>query len=191
MRKITSKYKEARKKKRSQLIVGLVLIFIMFFSVLGYALGGKDTTTQDSTGVIYNGFEFENQNGLWTLYRGNFLFVFAYNPEQVGEANINVNTLDNYYQKPLYISSEDVEAETEIARNIGQLALRTQPACLEFQNCTGQNLPTKTCEDNFIIIGVDDVPYIVQEDNCVFIKGPREDLLQLTDQFLFKTIGIT
>jgi len=192
MRKIISKQKEAKRRKGNQLIVGLILIFIMFFSVLGYAFGGGGgDATEDSNKVVYNGFEFENQNGLWVLNRGNFIFAFIYNPEQVEEIYANVNTLDKYYQKPLYISSEDSEAEIEIARNIGQVALRMQPACLEWQNCTDQNIPTKTCEDNFIIIREDDVPYIIQEENCVFIKGPKEDLLKLTDQFLFKTMGIT
>lgn len=197
MRKIVSKQEESKKRKRNQLIMGLILIFVMFFSVLGYSFGGSTKTNRavensdNFNRIVYNGFGFENQNGLWVLNTGNFIFAFTYNPEQIEEIYTDVNTLNNYYQKPLYISSENTEAETEILRNIGQIALRTQLACLEWQNCADKNLPVKTCADNFIIIKEDNLSYIVQEDNCVFINGPKENLVRLADQFLFKAIGIT
>ena len=31
---------------------------------------------------------------------------------------------------------------------------------------------------------------IYQQENCVFIEGPRENLTQITDEFLFKITGI-
>ena len=40
MRRIISKEAEEKKKKRNQLIVGLILIAVMVFSVLGYSLSG-------------------------------------------------------------------------------------------------------------------------------------------------------
>lgn len=40
MRRIVSKHKEGRIRKRNQIIVGMILIFVMVGSVLGFALQG-------------------------------------------------------------------------------------------------------------------------------------------------------
>lgn len=188
MRKIISKQEENKKRKRNQFIVGFILIFIMFFSVLGYSLGGR--TSEDSNKINYNGFEFTEENGFWSLNIGNFNFLFRYNPEQVEKIYSEIKSLDNYYQKPLYTSSEDIEAEREIYTNLDQIALRMQPACLEGEECVGENMAVKTCADNFIIIKKSNISSIIQEENCVFIKGPYENLTKITDEFLFKTLGI-
>ncbi len=190
MRKIVSKHKEDRKRKKNQLIVGFVLIFIMFFSVLGYALGGKSSDENNSDKINYNGYDFTEQNGFWTLNIGDFNFIFRYNPEQVEKSYALVNPLNNYYQKPLYVSSENIEAESEIYVNLRQVVLRMQSACLDGEECRGENMAVKTCGDNFIIIREGNVSNIIQEENCVFIEGAQENLTRLTDEFLFKILGV-
>ena len=65
-----------------------------------------------------------------------------------------------------------------------------QLACLEGEECANDELPIKTCEDNFIIIRESDVTEVVQEDNCVFIRGEAEELAKITDAFLLKIIGV-
>ena len=101
--------------------------------------------------------------------------------------------LSNYYNKPLYISSENSEIANEIYKNLfyyNQIVQRIQNACLEGEGCEG-NLPIKNCEDNIIIFKESENNEIIQEKNCVFIKGKKEDLVKLSDDFLFKIIGIT
>ena len=190
MIKIISKHEENRRKKKNQFVVGFILIFIMFFSVVGYSLGGRTPANDDSSKINYNGFEFVNQNGLWVLDIDGFNFVFRYNPEQVEKSYSQIKSIDNYYQKPLYIYSENPEAEAEIYVNLGQVALRTQPACLDGEKCKNENLATKTCSDNFIIIKEGNSSDITQEENCVFIQAPSYSLTRLTDEFLFKVFGI-
>ncbi len=201
MRKIISKHEEGRKRKRNQLIVGGVLIFIMFFSVLGYSFRGGDENTKK---INYNGFEFINQNDFWILNTENFYFVFKNNPKQVEEIGGDLEYLENYYDKPLYIYSENSESEIEIYRNLfyqNQIVQRMQSACLD-ENITNttlgerivlecdENLPIKNCEDNFIIIKEDNNTKITQNKNCVFIFGQQENLTKITDEFLFKILGI-
>ena len=99
------------------------------------------------------------------------------------------NFLNNYAGKPLYISSKDAGATSEIASNLKQIALRMQPACFNESDC-GQDIPSKTCEDNFIIIEEKNQTNIIQEENCVFIQGPQENLTQISDEFLFNILGI-
>ncbi len=189
MRKIISKYKESKKKRRNGIIIGLILVGVMLFSILGYAFrgGGND----DVNKLSYNGFEFVEQNGFWFTNIEDIQFAFKYNPQQVEEIDSELKYLDNYYNKPLYISSENSEAELEIYRNLfyqNKLVQRVQSACLD-EGC-GENLPVKTCENNFIIIKKNNNSGIIQEENCVFIQGQEENLTQIADEFLFKILGI-
>ena len=186
MRKIISKQ---NKEKRNQIIVGVVLIFVMFGSVFGVIVGsfGQKDNKQK---VNYNGFEFVKQNDFWFTDNGNLNFVFKYNPEQVDRIDSKLNHLENYYGKPLYVFSENREAELEIYRNLEQIVQRMQPACFEDEVCE-ENLPVKTCEDNFIIIKESDAAEINQNQSCVFIYGGQENLTKITDEFLFKVLGIT
>ncbi len=187
MRKIISKYKEEKRKKRNGMIIGLLLVGVMLFSVLGYAFRGGGN--EDIKKLSYNGFEFVEENGFWFTSIENLQFAFKYNPQQIGEINSELKSLDNYYYKPLYISSENSEAELEIYRNLDQIVLRMQPACLDEKECD-ENIPVKTCENNFIIIKKDNNSEITQDENCVFIKGDEENLTKITDEFLFKILGI-
>ncbi len=189
MRDIITKAEQERKRKRNQIIVGLILVAVMIFSTLGYAFMGEEKqNTDNSNKVNYNGFTFENQNGLWFLTIGASQFSFKYNPEEVEKADSELKTLDNYIEKPLYIFSENKEAEYEIYRNLDQIVLRRQYACLD-NNCS-ENFPVKNCTDNFIIIEKSDFNEIKQDQNCVFIRGHDENLTGMTDAALFKMIGV-
>ena len=185
MRSITSKQ---NKEKRKQIIVGAILIFVMFGSVFGVIVGsfGKKDNTKK---INYNGFEFIKQNDFWFTSDGNLNFVFKYNPKEVAKIDSELMYLDNYYGKPLYIFSESEEAEIEIYRNLNQIVQRMQPACFDGEVCE-ENWPVKTCEDNFIIIKESNITKIIQNKSCVFIQGRQEDLTKITDEFLFKVLGI-
>lgn len=187
MRNIISSKNKRKKDRIKKFAVGGVLIFIMFFSVLGYAFSGREN--EDAEKIDYNGFEFVNQNGFWLLNLGSFDFAFKHNPHEVKKIYSLLNPVNNYQGLPLYISSESDEAQLEIARNLNQIVQRIQPACLNKYKCEG-NWPVKNCTDNFIIIKKDDISKITQEDNCVFISGPQENLTMMADEFLFKILGI-
>jgi len=190
MRKIISKYKENKRKRRNGMIIGIILVGVMLFSILGYAFGGQDDN--DIKKIDYNGFEFVEQNGFWFTNTENFQLVFKYNPQEIEKIDSELKYLNNYYGKTLYISSENSEAESEIYRNLfyqNQIVERMQSACLEGEICN-ENLPVKTCDDNFIIIKPNNISEITQEKNCVFIKGEEENLTKITDEFLFKIFEI-
>lgn len=191
MRKIVSKDTEEKRKKRNGWIIGIILIAVMLFSVLGYSFGGGEKNS--STKITYNGFEFLKQNDFWVLEKDNSYFIFIYNPEQIDKISSKLNSLENYKNKPLYIFSEDSEAELEIYRNLfyqNQIVQRFQKACPEGEKC-GENIPAKTCDDNFIIIKESEKSEIIQENNCVFILGETGNLTKSSDEFLFKILGIT
>lgn len=193
MRKIISKEKAEKKKRRNQLVVGIILIFVMVFSILGYSLNGNNG--QSGTVIInYNGFKFVQNpsTNLWDLNKGNLNFSIEYNPYELGKFDSTVNQIDSYSGKPLYISSDSSDAETEIYRNLfyqNQIVQRVQEACLSGEKCGG-DFPVKTCDDNFIIIKENSTPEIRQQNNCVFISGAAENLSRMSDKFLLKIIGI-
>ncbi len=187
MRKIISKHKKEKQERIKQLIVGGVLVVIMFASVFGYAFQGKGKN--ENSAVNYNGFEFVKKDSLWAVKD----FSFKYNPKETEDFKFleYINNLELYSNKPLYIYSENKEAEVEIYKNIYPVVQRIQYACLNesFGLSCEESWPIKTCEDNFILIQKGDFE-IKQEDNCLFIQGQREDLIKISDEVLFKIIGV-
>jgi hypothetical protein len=186
MRRLTPKHIQKKKDRKNQLIVGFILMGVMVLGTLGFAFTFADR--QDVRRVIYNGYEFVDYNGYWVTEVGGMEFLFTKNPNELKEISAEVNPLINYQGKPLYFVSEESQAIYQISINLGRLVLRMNPACLD-EDCE-EDFPIKTCNDNLIIIQEAEISEIFTEDNCVFIKGPNKDLLELTDIFLLKTIGI-
>ena len=198
MRKIHSKKDEAKKRKKNQLILVFILVFLMFFSIVGYAFQLIiNQNTESSSGqtnpkiVTYNGYEFKEQNGFWVLNKDDTNFIFKNNPYEVPRINSHINPLENYVEKDIYISSESIEAESEIRTNLAQIVGSIKNACQEGETCNGVNL-TKSCKDNFLIIreSSDGKTKIEQSDNCVYIEGSKDSLTKITDEFIFKILKV-
>ena len=183
MKSILSKHNSEKRARRNKIIVGLFLVFIMFFSVAEYALSGQDpgedaipkTTSTNS----YNGFEFSEQNGYWILNVEESSFIFSYNPNEIPRINSIANPLENYREKILYIVSNNSLAEAEIRVNMAQFSNGIIEA--EKENCAQNTIIIKENQEN----------KITQKDNCVYIEGKKEDLVKTTDEFLFKLLKIT
>lgn len=199
MRRIHSE-KDEKKRRRNQIILGVFLVLTMFGSVIGFAIpfgsqdgnvgtGNENSNVPQSNGVFYNGFEFIPQNGFWILNFQGVNLIFSNNPTQVSKINVSVNSLSSYEEKPLYIYSENVLAESEIKNNLFNFVEKIEEACLREENCNG-NIQIKTCEDNFIIIRESEKNQITLKDNCIFVEGVSEDLVRLTDELLFNILGI-
>ena len=191
MKKIMSKYKRKKSERQKQIIVSVILIGILLVSTVGFAFQGTDNSEENNQNTIkYNGYDFIEQSGYWLTEIQDVSFIFQYNPEQIQNTNSFINLLDNYYDKPLYIHSQNSLAESEIYSNLGQLVVRVQRACLEGSECSYEDVPIKTCEENFVIIKQAEESKITQEQNCVTIQGPESELTKLTDEFLFNMLSI-
>jgi hypothetical protein len=191
MRRLISKHNQKKRDRIKQWLVGSVLIVIMFASVLGYAFQGQGD--EENSNVEYNGFEFVKQDNFWVL---GDKYMFRYNPKETEEFETYdfLNLLIDYSGKPLYIYSENKEAESEIYKNLYNSVQRIQYACLDTNEneseikCDG-NWPIKTCENNFILIQEGNFS-IEQKENCVFISGAKENLTKISDEVLFNILGI-
>jgi len=187
MKRLVSRSEREKRAKKNQIIIGVLLVFLMVLSVLGFALQGNAGNQEGEDKIVYNGLEFIYINGFWRI--GNF--AFKYNPEQVPEIGFGLKDATFYQEFPLYIYSENIEAETEIEMNLRLIAERVQKACIDEEGIEcSEELPIKTCEDNFIIIRESNNSRIIQNNNCVYIEGTEEEILKLADQFLFKILGI-
>lgn len=189
MRRIISKQEEAKKRRINQFIIGGILILVMVMSTIGYSFNRDEEKVEK---INYHGFTFTKQEGFWVLDMNKLQFFFKYNPNEVEEINTTLNFLNNYQDKPLYIYSENSEAEIEIYRNLfykNKIAQRMQYACPEGEKCKG-DYPVKSCENNFIIIKEGDNKEVRQQENCVFIQGKSEELAKLADSFLFRITSV-
>jgi len=188
MRKITSKYAQKKKEKRKQILVSTVLIGILFVSIVGFGFQGN---YGEDNKITYNGYEFVNQNTYWVTNIQGVDFLFKYNPLQIQEYTSLLGSLDNYYDKYVYIFSENPTAEIELYSNMRYLSKKLQNACLEGKECPYQNMPTKTCEDNVIILELGKEVGLEKDKNCVYIRGEtQEELIKNIDAFLFKLLNI-
>ena len=183
MRKIVSKQSDEKRRRINHLIVGGSLIFLMLAGIFGYSFQfwiGDNSSQEDSQKVNYNGFEFEEVNGFWVLNKEGVNYIFRYNPNQIQAVSSQVNSLNSYSDKPLYIYSENVQAESEIRTN-----LFSHVESIEII----ENEPTINCEDNSLIIKKGQSG-LIQDGNCVYITGSEYELLKMTDEFLFKVLGV-
>jgi len=193
MKKIITKSQKQRKDRINQIIIGIILIGLMFFSVLGYALGGKEEESLEK--VEYNKVEFlQDNSGYWNFEVNNKNFLTKYNPEETKDISfISYFNLNSYSGKVLYFDSEFQEPNLEIARNLNEFILRVQNACKSEEDCK-ENYPIKNCSrDNIIIIkeiNEGEKENIYQEDNCVFITASLGNQTKYADAFLFKVLGI-
>ncbi|MBU2504072.1 MAG: hypothetical protein KJ879_03425 [Nanoarchaeota archaeon] len=197
MKRLISRHDKDKKQKRNQLVVGFALAMVMLLSVVGYAFqsglnSGGDSNGQDSgDSITYNGIEFSQINGFWVAGG----FSFSYNPEEIESFFLKVSNdligATSYQGAPLYIYSENADAETEIRANLARVSSNVDGACVEGSECLN-GLPIKTCdgEDKLIVIKESVETSVRQENNCVFIEGPKEDMLALADGFLFKVLGV-
>lgn len=189
MRKIVNKEQEKKKRQRGQIIIGVVLLLLMLLSTVGYSFqGGMEDQDPNVISKKYGSYNFVSSGGYWETEINEVRYSFFYHPSEVEYVGQVFRTINEYYNQPVYIYSEDFQAESEIYRNIYPIAGRMQNACPEGKIC--ENAPTKDCSNNFIIIKEASENKISSEGKCSIIEGKKEDLPKLADEFLFKALGI-
>ena len=111
IKRIISKSKHEKKRKRNSLIIGIILIIIMFGSVFGIVINSLGGNSSGKNKIKYGEYEFTNENNFWKTSIGELEFVFQYYPTQTRNITTSLKNVNNYYNKPLYVSSEDINSE--------------------------------------------------------------------------------
>ena len=193
MRKIQTQAKIDRKRKRNNMILGVVLVGLLVLSTIGYSLSGNFSGNNKEE---FNGYEFEQNGVYWVLGLQEQEFFFQNLPQEVVDVSVfGFYDLNSYFDKVLYFVNFDKsnEAGQEILNNLGRYVLRWQEACLDLSSeefeCDS-NLPVKTCKDNLIIFESvsGNATSVRKENSCVYISG---DLVKGADAFLYKLLGIS
>lgn len=169
----------------------ILLILILLGSTFGIIVNSFDNSGTNNK-VKYNGYEFTNSNGLWVTNYNEINLGFIYNPLETENLSLEMDFSDSvnqYSGVPLYIYSEDSSARLEIYRNLYSIAERIQDACPQGKNCTG-DVPSKSCDDKLIIIEESDKEEILQENGCIYIHGDKDNLVKISDEFLYKLFSI-
>jgi hypothetical protein len=196
MRKIISHEQRERKKRRNQIVIGIVLIVLMIFSTAGFAFVNQGSTgnnevdelqTLTINGVVFTGYGFGND---WTFQTQGSSFITRNLPTDVDNIQFSTtNTVGKFVNKPLYFVGNG-PGVSELARNLQNLASRVQNACIKGEEC--ENLPIKDCNDNVIIVKepVDDIELIYEEDNCVYIISELNNQIRHADRYLFSLLNL-
>ncbi|MBS3075651.1 hypothetical protein J4429_04295 [Candidatus Pacearchaeota archaeon] len=196
IKNIMTREEQAKKTKRNQLIIGILLILLMAMSTVGYALSTRENKDNVNNKFRYNGIDFIKNSEYWYFNSNGQEFATRYNPKET--ENISVGflylKLNDYLNEPLYFVGNFPDANYELKRNLYPFASRIQDACINSINCSIENLPLKNCSsDNLIIIKEpvkSDKERINQEGKCIFISANLENQTIYTDAFLFKILGI-
>lgn len=196
MRKITSKELERKKQKRNQLLLGIFLVFVMLGSVFGITIYSFGSSNNQNKKYVFNDYEFYYNNGFWItsinkLNKEN-IFIFNFLPNETKYSKLNASLdkkLIDYFDKTIYFQSDTISSAYSLQRNLQPIALRMQKACINSENCN-ENVPIKSCENDFIIIQNSSSSEIFQYENCIFIKAPKQNLTKITEEFLYRITDI-
>lgn len=191
MRKIKSQEEMDKKRKRNQIIIGVLLILTMISSTIGFAFFSRDNTTSNINKIKYNDIDFELGNdNLWKFKIDNQEFKTVYTPNDVESIDINFSlSINDLYNKPLYFVTNNGEAVNEINQNIVRYTLRFQEVCLVGEKCDN-DLVTKDCSNNIFILKSSNTTKTYKKENCIFIEGFYEDQIKITDRIIFKALGV-
>lgn len=182
IRKIESAEEAERKGKRNTLILSIVMISILVFSTAGYFTLRDSSESSTGTGSK----NVQNVGDAWVLTYGGQSIKISSSPESAENVSISLSkTMDDYYGKTIYISSESESGFYEIYSTLGQYTERVQEAC--YGKCE-RNLPEENCSERVIVIktNLTEKGKIYEEGNCVFIEGGMDAI----DAFLYKIFGV-
>jgi hypothetical protein len=186
LRKIESEQEIQKRQKRTQLIVGIVMVSLLLVSTIGYAILSRDESDSAQT-VEYAGKIFVRQNGVWLVKVDDRPFYFFNLPNETADVLVRGLSFSDYLGKPLYIVNLNSAAQ-RLVLNLEESYLRWQEACLQ-EGCK-ENLPLKNCSENVISFVEDSVENTRVEKNgsCVFIYG---DFEKGTDAFSYGLLGLS
>ena len=207
--------KEAR-RKRNNLIAGLVMLFVMLFSIIAFSI---DSTFQSQGSFDFNDFTFRQKTvfdnklygqDIWKYYT----FIngdeveFYFTPQSMTQVNVSQSNLSAISSASrVLFTRRPVEQNDEFNINVlffdvlvseyDEFSRKIVGYGLLEHNVFESDLPLITCEfassSDFVIIlsNFSISPSIREvEPYCFEISGSGESMLQVSDYLLYKTHGV-
>ena len=203
LKKIETQTNKETKQKRLNIIIGIIIVALMVFSTVGYALLENNSSSSENK---YGDYKFTQTTDGWQVTLKSFNnknLVTNYLPGEVLNFSGTGSELYHYDGKTIYVvvsSQQDIQLSLEILKNMQDRVARIQFAC-SYDNenlafCQERNLPLKDCSDatsSMPIIKIDSNSTVSSynfDQNCLILKGQGSDFIKMSDNFLFKMFGI-
>jgi hypothetical protein len=185
IKKLKSHEQIEKERKRNQLIIGVVMVFLLTFSSIGYALLDRNVDTTKTEN--YQGLKFQYANGFWTTIINQKTFYFSEMPSELKNISANGSfSLSSYENKKLYFVNYNPAAQSILIAMDG-IVTNYQEACLDGMICSNLDLPVKSCSDNVIIFTQGDETTVSKKDNCVYLTG---NFYKASDVFVYKLLNL-
>ena len=183
MKKIISKEDLEKKKSRSKMIGGVILIALLLFSSLGYAFYSSSGSQSSYDDNQDNGIEQGSfVNGRWYYLVSGNDHLFQTYLELARKSEVNLDKSVNDFSGALYVDADETSF-AEIKGNLGYYIGNIRRAC--YGGCD-EDYPEKTCSDNLIVVSESENERVYEEENCIFIEGSMNSV----DAFLYKILGL-
>lgn len=196
---------EAKKRKRN-IAIGLFIIFLMVFSIVGYAF--LDGNFNESQKIKYNNYEFTTNGEYWQtkvkISGQEQTIITNFLPSDLENISLSGNILLSDFQNKIvyYIANNSADERNSLGildNEIKKYYLRAQLACSEenenLSHCS--NLPIKSCDDansEILIIKINSIENSTASINyknyCIEISGQGIDLMRASEKIIFKSYGI-
>lgn len=194
---------------KSTLFLTVAILFITATTLLLMLAGPNRLTGPKQETVTYNGFEFENVDGLWRTawQRGSqpYELEFRFNPVQVEGIPVEGNTDARFQQQNVYITFDPSDNRTSDTSYVALAAVELSrklvdpfernviAACTKNETQACSNRPIITCENtnsSVIYLKQADEAKIVLNGNCVTLQGRGDGIVMTADRALFEWLGI-
>ena len=181
MRKIMSGEEIAAKEKKRNVVISIILLGIMLLSTAGFAF----IYNFDSAKSVQGG-KVQSYGDRWAVDIGGNTVTFTISPDEAlnGTTMGFISNLNQFYNMPLYVDTDNDAVYSEIGSSLGLYAARVQHGC--YSDCSDSEWPEKDCTNNLIVFRENVSKSITQNQSCVFIDGDMGSV----DAFLYKTLGL-
>tara|TARA_Y100000310_G_C20607128_1_gene776105 strand:- start:854 stop:1405 length:552 start_codon:yes stop_codon:yes gene_type:complete len=181
---------EMKQKK----LVGIFIVFIMTFSILGF-IGGSFFTEDENIKKYKNHIFYRDSQG-WRFQVGNEIYYFQYLPEQLTNYSMNFPTYNLFSEGKLYFGYEPgVNLNTDLAMSkLGTFFynrnLVVVRACIKEKGCP--DIPIIDCATKTSLVFQKTNNTIIESINkCLVLNAKDEvELTKVTERLLYNLLGI-
>jgi hypothetical protein len=187
-----------RKQKKSWVMPALILA-IMILSVVGFSFGGS--IGGGSSPNTINGYKFipDQANGVWKVEKDKKEFEFHFLPEDVSHIFVDGN-ID--YEEYILIDEPEANLSEEALGLIALSKFEANKALIEQDKFVKQGFRSGGSENSYdcedatagiavVVFELGNVSEIVNEDNCIHIRGNTgSEIVRAKERFIYDILGI-
>lgn len=184
-----------RKQRKSQIIMGGVLVFLMLFGMMGIF-----TYNNSSADYEYNGFEFTWDGRMYyTEIEGKEMSFYTL-PPQLVDINVTPTFKNKIRSRGMYITFNPNQESNnlifiDVVRNDLTKNIQSYVISTITEPSDTYDLPIITCENAtstipVIYINVGNETSVKQEGECLILNGKQSDLLRIRDLIIYTFYGV-